>query len=142
METIDKQHILNRIDVGTKRINDLYTLIEKWLSTTNNYRLVKSKSVVLKDNLLQNYGISKIQLPAADIYKNNTLLASLKPKGLWVIGANLRIDLISRSKLVFLRDESKDQEKPKWKIIHDKNRQEITTLSEKNFLKVLNRINK
>lgn len=138
MQTIDKSHIEKRLDDWKQRIESLYKHIDEWLDTYPRYRFEVSSPVTLDEEMMHKLDVEKIQLPTANIFKDNNLLASLKPKGLWVIGANGRVDLISKSKPISLLDVSEQFQSSEWQIAYSKNRQKRLPLNKSNFLKVLN----
>lgn len=138
MQTIDKTHIEDRLSDWRERIGDLYNAMDGWLQNNNQYYFKTSTPITLEEEMMGKFGVNKVQLPTANIFRNNNLVASLKPKGLWVIGANGRVDLISKSKLIMLLDLSEQFENPKWEIAYSTNRQKRLPLNELNLIKVLN----
>lgn len=138
MQAIDKAHIEDRLADWRERIWELYNTIDDWLQSDNQYSFEQSKPITLEEEMMWKFGVNKVQLPTANILRNKNLVASLKPKGLWVIGANGRVDLISKSKLIMLLDLSEQFENPKWEIAYSKNRQKRLPFNKTNLIKVLN----
>ena len=138
MQAIDKAHIEDRLADWRERIGELYNTIDSWLQNNSQYSFEQSKPITLEEEMMGKFGVNKVQLPTANIFRSNNLVASLKPKGLGVIGANGRVDLISKSKLIMLLDLSEQFQDSKWEIAYSKNRQKRLPLNKSNLIKVLN----
>lgn len=138
MEAIDKAHIEDRLADWRDRVEDLYSTLDSWLQNDNMYRIERSTPVFFNEEIIGKFDVDDAQLPSANLFRNNKLVASLKPKGLWAIGANGRVDLISKSKLIMLLDLSEQHKDSKWVIVYSKNRKKRLPLNKSNLIKVLN----
>jgi hypothetical protein len=92
---IDRTHILHRLEDWRDRTHALYDFIERTLGTRFTYdRTGKQRSA---EELVQLAGLSETEVPALDILRieqpRGTLRATIVPRGLWIIGANGRLDL-------------------------------------------------
>jgi len=138
MQAIDKSHIEDRLTDWRERIGELYDEIANWLHNDPQYRFERSNPTTLEEDMMEKFGVSKIQLPTANIFRHNKLVTSLKPKGLWVIGANGRVDLISKSKPIMLLDLADHFQPAEWHIVYSKNWHKRLPLNKLNLIKVLN----
>ncbi|CAN5165385.1 hypothetical protein BH23BAC3_BH23BAC3_24360 [soil metagenome] len=137
MQTVNKRHIEDRLTDWKKRIADLYNQIDIWLSNESQYSFERSSPITLEKEMIDKFGVGRVQLPTANIYRKNNLVASLKPKGLWVIGANVRVDLISKSKLIMLLDLSEQVQDSNWNIVSSKSSQKKLPLNKSNLINIL-----
>ena len=138
MQAIDKSQIEDRLTDWIERIGNLYDEIESWLHNDLQYRFERSHPTTLEKEMMEKFGVNKIQLPTANIFRHNNLVTSLKPKGLWVIGANGRVDLISKSKLIMLLDLADQFQPAEWHIVYSKNWHKRSPLNKQNLITVLN----
>ncbi len=65
---------------------------------------------------MDEYKVKAEKLPILDIYKKKKLIAAIRPKGLWVIGANGRIDILTHSGSYIVVDTAEKLKKPKWQV--------------------------
>lgn len=138
MQAINKSHIEDRLTDWRERIGELYDGIENWLRNDLQYSFERSNPTTLEVEMMEKFGVNKIQLPTANIFRHGKLVTSLKPKGLWVIGANGRVDLISKSKRIMLLDLADQFQPADWHIVYSKNWHKRLPLNKGNLIEVLN----
>jgi hypothetical protein len=61
-------------------------------------------------------GVPPRKLPTLELVRDNAVRMRFRPYGLWIIGANGRIDLVKGSELYLVVDHSKTFEPPSWHI--------------------------
>lgn len=113
---IDKDHILKRIADWKKRVNNLYKETNSWLKERKDLSFRIGNPTSMYEGLMQSFQVTPTDVNTADILKEEKIIISFKPKGLWIIGANGRIDIISRIGNYILIDTSNQFETPNWKI--------------------------
>lgn len=133
---IDKEHIELRVADWKKRIEDLYTTISSWLDGSK-YIVRAGSKITMYESLMQQFGVPPTEINTIDILDRKIYVLSVKPKGLWIIGANGRVDLLSIKNQYILVDTAEQFEEPKW-IIYYADRKKHTNLDKQNFLKILN----
>ncbi|MGA2792759.1 MAG: hypothetical protein ABSE69_04385 [Roseiarcus sp.] len=111
--TVDARHVLRRLNDWKVRVHRLFDFIEDELGDDFTYdRTGKHQS---EEELVQRAGLSGAAVPALDILRIEKPAGSLRaiiiPRGLWVIGANGRLDLrvlrgALRQEQYFLIDKS------------------------------------
>lgn len=116
MSEIDKPYIESRIADWIQRIDDLYTFVKGATDNINGIKYKKNKKVVMHEGLMQNFHVTPVDLPILDIYKEQKLVMSFKPIGLWVLGANGRIDILTQSGAYILVDIAEKNNKPEWEV--------------------------
>jgi len=119
---ITKEDLVNQIENWRKRLSDLYSIITEWLKDDKRYSVKTTDTVQIYEELMQKYKINPQNFPVADILKNGKLILSIKPFGLWVIGANGRIDIITGKGSQMLTDMSEQFQAPQWTVFSPKNR--------------------
>jgi len=138
MSYIQNESIRDRSKNWKHRIKALYEQISRWLEDTP-YTFAMGKLVKIsgqKDNVDGLEG--DLRLPTANILRKDKLKATLKPKGLWTIGASGRIDLLNESKRVIIFDKSDhSDDSPDWKIEITEKTTYKKPLNRENFLNIL-----
>lgn len=135
-QIIDKEHIELRVSDWKKRIEDLYTMMSSWIDGSK-YVVRKGSKITMYESLMQNFGVPPTQIDTIDILDRRLYVLSVKPKGLWIIGANGRVDLLSITNQYILVDTAEQFKEPKW-IIYYAGRKKHTKLDKQSFLKILN----
>ena len=111
----------------SKRISELYNLIEEWIKDLDNYSFKKDSVIVDGE-----------KLPAIDIFSRKKLIISVKPVGLYAFGFNCRIDIVAKKETNSLFDVAKESAEPDWQIISSgKKPRKITKMIFRNLLKKL-----
>ena len=85
---------------------------------------------------MQKFNVSPVELPILELRKNKELLASFKPMGLWVIGANGRIDILTKAGSYILVDIAEKTEPSIWKVYTPSNRKQSVDF-DSNFIAAL-----
>lgn len=121
-EEIDKPYIERRVAEWANRIDALYSIVQDALSGMREISTSMSRSISMNEELMQKYSVPGRELPILDIKKNGQIIATLKPIGLWVIGANGRVDLLSEKGSYILVDHAEHGTTPDWKVFTPSNR--------------------
>lgn len=136
MSEIDKPYIESRVQDWVLRINNIYSFVKETLSSMKGIEFSETKNVSMHEELMQKYNVSPVNLPILEIRNNTGLIDSFKPIGLWVIGANGRIDILTKRGAYILVDTSDKGTQSKWKVYTPENRKESINFDE-NFIKNL-----
>jgi len=135
---IDQSYIKERIRNWKVRLNHLYLRVEEILSVQNNIVCKKTRHTILYEELMQKYKVDSETIPILDIYKNKVIIATFKPVGLWVIGANGRIDILTESGAYIVVDTAEIGQKPAWKVFTPKNRKSGKNLDSSLIMELVN----
>ncbi|MDM8555895.1 hypothetical protein QUF75_14275 [Desulfococcaceae bacterium HSG7] len=122
MSEIDKKYIESRVNDWVNRIEDLYSTVKKALSDSEGIECKSVKHMMMHEGLMRNFGVLPKKIPILDLYKNKNLIASFKPVGLWVIGANGRIDILTKSGSFIVVDVAEQGNESEWKVFTPNNR--------------------
>jgi len=90
------------------------------------------------EELMQSFKIQPTEVDTADILKGKKIVLSFKPKGLWMIGANGRIDIISRVGNYILIDTADQFETPNWHIFIATDRQNGRPFNQAELFNLIN----
>lgn len=124
MNEIDKPYIESRVTDWLQRIGQIYDSVRNTLGNVRNIECLTTRKVVMHEELMQKYNVAPTDVPILDINKSDKLLASFKPIGLWVIGANGRIDILTKDGAFILVDVSEKGAQSNWKVYTPKNRKD------------------
>jgi hypothetical protein len=143
----DPAHVLARLMDWRERTHNFYDFAQATLGNDFTYdRTGKQRSA---EELVQRAGISADQIPALDILRierpAGTLRAILIPRGLWIIGANGRLDLRvlgpgARQTQYFLVDKSQPlsgAQNAAWYLIGPSDRLEPRPITEQLLREVI-----
>ncbi|MBM2816176.1 MAG: hypothetical protein HW421_2938 [Ignavibacteria bacterium] len=134
---IDTQHVEERVRDWKKRVSDLYSIIEEWLRNSE-YSLKYGPKLIMYEGLMSQFNVHSTEVETADIYKNNKIVLTIQPKGLWVIGANGRVDILSTEGNHLLLDVSEQFETPHWKLFNG-NKKNGIDFTKQSFLQILSK---
>lgn len=132
---VDKHHVEKRVRDWKKRVSDLYSTIKFWLKDSG-YSFKYGSKLSMYEELMSQFQVQPTEIDTADIYKNNKLILTIKPKGLWVVGANGRIDILSAKGNYLLVDFSEQFKTPKWKLFNGEKKNGVEFTKE-TFLQIL-----
>jgi len=111
-EKPDKEHVLHRLKDWQNRVHALYDCIEQRLG--DGYTYDRTGKHMSQEEMVQRTHLGSNDVPQLDILtveQGGRRVAELRPRGLWIIGANGRVDLIvmprsGGSRLYMLLDHS------------------------------------
>jgi len=136
MNEINKPYIENRVQDWIQRVNNLYSTVKKTLGSIKEIEFSETKKVSMYEELMQEYNVQPVNLPVLEIRNKKKLIDSFKPIGLWVLGANGRIDILTKHGAYILVDTSEKSSESIWKVYTPENRKESVDFDEK-FIKNL-----
>lgn len=112
-DTVATIDVEKRVSDWEKRINDLYGRVIEWLPhgwrKKNEQRFVQMHETMMKE-----HGVGPKKLPILEFEGPNGVVAQLEPRGLWIIGANGRIDLRIGSEHYVIVDRADNFAQPEW----------------------------
>jgi len=98
----DDDYVKRRLDDWLKRLNDLFSEISSWCKE-NGWRVEAGSYIpYYNTELMQQKNIAKINQPSLKILDPTGKEILINPKGLWVIGANGRVDIYTHKKYTYL----------------------------------------
>jgi hypothetical protein len=112
-----------------KSIRELYKVVPTWYSDISGITFESLRTVCMSEEMMQKFAVSDRELPILDVVLGDQVLASFVPRGLWLIGAWGRIDIITPTQtrvLVMLPDKNEALE---WRLVSRDNRRETQPLT-------------
>ena len=112
-ESIDAAYIQRRVDDWIRRVSSLYdelsaALPEGWST--------KSATVTMHEELMRKFKVPAASVPTLAFTHDSGATASLIPDGLWVIGANGRLDLTADGQRYLVLDFADSFTCPEWRV--------------------------
>jgi hypothetical protein len=106
-DVIDVAHTERLVDDWIERLQALRSQVAGWLAADfPSLRLVDRAPVPMHQGPMRRAGLAPRDMPAFEVVGVETRIMRFLPKGLWVIGANGRVDIISRLAAPQLVDRS------------------------------------
>jgi hypothetical protein len=128
-------HIERRVDDWITRIRDLYAAIESWLP--DGWSAQRGRNVRMHEELMRRFGVAPRELPVLDLMKDGQRVASIEPRGLWIIGANGRLDLTRGTDRYVIVDEAENFAQPSWRIAPFSDRRQTQQFGREELISLL-----
>ena len=111
--SIDAPYIQRRVDDWIDRVTSLYaelsaTLPEGWSA--------KTATVNMHEELMRKFNVRAASVPSVALLHESSATATLVPRGLWVIGANGRLELTANGQRYFVLDVADSFTCPDWRV--------------------------
>lgn len=117
MAELDESYVRERVENWIERIQNLYSRVQTVVDSAGEQLTSCVRgTVTMHEELMQNYNVAPVKLPLLEVSRDGVLIAKFKPVGLWVIGANGRVDVITRKGSYLLVDTAEPGANPKWEI--------------------------
>ncbi len=113
-EKVDAQHISRRVNDWIQRVKNLYTEIGEWLP--DGWTAQEGESVCMHEEMMRRFNVASRQIPTLLLVNGSGNSARLEPRGLWIIGANGRIDMKFGSRHYLIVDVAGSFETPDWQV--------------------------
>ena len=126
-QKLDADHVRRRVDDWEERLNDLYATIESWLP--NGWTAGKGPPVLMHAELMREFQVAPRQLPTLELASESGEPARLEPRGLWIVGANGRVDLKRDGHHYLIVDRAENFERPDWQAVRADRRRDRRKVS-------------
>jgi len=134
--TFERSHVVDRVANWLTRIGTVYSSVENW-SAGLGVIIDKSRTVLMSEELMQKFAVPDKELSILDLNKDDKSLLSFVPVGLWVLGSNGRIDVISKQGTALLLDEARFPDPPKWSLLVNRSQRRFEPWNKQAFLKLI-----
>ncbi|MGP0106481.1 hypothetical protein [Rhodoblastus sp.] len=132
---ITPQHVEQRVADWHDRIVGLYTQIESWLP--DGYSARHDRTMLMHEEMMQKFGVAARKLPILEITRDSVPVAKIEPRGLWIIGANGRLDMIVGQNQYIIVDTAENFASPSWIFTPLSNRQNRHPVTQQTFCSLL-----
>lgn len=116
LDYMDTTYIQKRVDDWQKRVHNLIETIKSWSKENKSLSVQPTRSQKMHEGLMKTFNVSMVEIDSVDIKLNNKTIIVLKHFGLWIMGANGRLDLLTAKGNFVLVDEAEKFHDPKWKL--------------------------
>jgi hypothetical protein len=127
--------IERRVTDWASRIDALYKDIETWLPI--GWAAEHSQTNRMHEELMRKFGIPARNLPILTLVHGKEIAARIEPRGLWIIGANGRLDFVRGRHHYVIVDTAESFARPNWHIAPLVSRDKLRPLNRKNFVDLL-----
>lgn len=126
-----------RVEDWLDRLQTLRSQMAVWLETAEfaSLSIVDQPPAQMFEEMMQRFGIPPKDMPVFEVRDRSKRVMRFQPKGLWIIGANGRVDLITKAAAPILVDQAEPLARPSAWQIYDpkKDRQHSVPLTEETF---------
>jgi hypothetical protein len=123
-------------DDWIERLKQLRSSMATWLGTLGPTALTINDRppVTMSEEPMRRFGVGPKQMPAFEILDGNRPIMRVLPRALWTIGANGRVDLITKAAAPILVDQSERLSRPsRWEIYSPRDKGRLVPLTEERF---------
>lgn len=111
---LDTSYLDRRIDDWGIRLRTLYASVQNWLPA--GWSVKSEPSMMMHEELMRTHDMPARYVTALNLESNSGKSASLTPKGLWIIGANGRVDLRTPNGSYILVDVAESFLPSDWRV--------------------------
>ncbi len=133
----DRAKVAAEVEGWSTRVTALYDEVEAW-AREEGLTALRDRTIPMSEELMQNYAVPDRDIPILDLLDGDTSVVTLKPDGLWLIGFDGAIDVITRHGTVLLVGVPRYPNPPVWTLIDHRDRNR-TPWSREAFASVLGR---
>jgi hypothetical protein len=118
-----RQRVERRVEDWLRRLDDLKVLIGRWTADDPLIEIVDRPSVPMNEDPVREYGVEARAMPSFDVLAERRPAVRCKPKGLWTLGGNGRVDLVTPASALILVDRSEPLSSPRrWTVYRPRDR--------------------
>lgn len=136
-----RDQVVEELNDWVRHVNGLYDTVEEWLRERVELRFDRTRLVTIYEELMQKFGVPDRDIPILDILNGDDTLASFIPRGLWLIGAWGRVDVItnrSTATILGIRDTRPDKNTLHWRLTKPRDRRQLEPLTKDALLSLVN----
>ncbi len=122
-----RSRVIEGVESWLRRVTNLYDDVRRWLADRPGLRFDQSRTVVMAEQLMQQFAVPDREVPILDLIEGDRVVASFVPRGLWLIGASGRIDVITSDRTTTLIGVPITLE---WRVVSTENRRETRPLNQ------------
>jgi len=113
---ITAEYVNERVDDWLQRLDALFRQIKAWAAATG-WTAEDGAPIPMREEKMERFGVAERKQPTLRVRSGKGPEIWIKPKGLWVIGANGRVDMYSRKGAFTLVDVADTFQAPQW-VLH------------------------
>jgi hypothetical protein len=133
----NRANVVEEVDDWAHRISTLYRDVKVWLSDHPGLRYDESRTVTMSEELMQRFAAPDRELPVLDILRGDQVVVSFVPRGLWLIGAWGRVDMIAPDRTEMLIAIRREDGKFEWRLTSSNNRRQTAPFDRNALLAIV-----
>ena len=133
--TIDRAYVERRLDDWRRRIDGLYGDIEAWLPA--DWSMAAGGEVPIHEDLMLRFDVAQQTLPMKTLLRSGQNVGRIEPRGLWIIGANGRVDIKLPNAHYLVVDRSESFEESNWQVASITARRDQSRLTRDSLTRIL-----
>ncbi len=119
----ERNRVVDEVENWVQRIERLYEQVREWIGDKGDLRLERTRTVTMSEEMMQKFAVTDRELPILDVLRGDQVVISFVPRGLWLIGAWGRIDIITKERTWILVAIKKDNEF-EWQLVSPEDRRQ------------------
>lgn len=136
-------HILiaGRVQNWLKRLRNLQSIVTRWVRESGMEELTieNAEPCLMREEFMVRYKVPDTKMPSFKVLRNRTQVALFRPKALWVVGANGRVDIVTKSGAPMLVDVSEPMSaESHWKL-YPTGKTNAVEFTEEQFFKLISK---
>ncbi len=112
--TIDRAYVQRRLEDWSHRLLNLYADIENWLPI--GWAGGDGGTIEINEDLMRRFDVPAQEFPIKALFHHGAPAGRIEPRGLWIVGANGRVDLILPSAHYLIVDRAESFEPSDWQV--------------------------
>lgn len=113
IEETTAEEVEKCVDDWLKRLDDLFKKIKDW-AVANGWTVENGPPIPMHEEMMERFGVAGRSQPTLSVRSDTGAQIWIQPKGLWVIGANGRVDMYSPKGAYALVDVGEKFQTPRW----------------------------
>jgi len=115
---LDRAHVQARVDDWLRRLDGLMDGIRRW-AEAHGHAVSEAPPVPLHESVMVDSDMGPVDMPHVTVSSSGNRTIEVVPRGLWMIGANGRIDVRTPDGVLMIIDRSRGFGKdPEWTLYH------------------------
>ncbi len=136
-ELWSSDRVVRRAEDWLARLEGLRTFVDEAIRGIPGLTIADRDPIQMDEDLMRRFEVSPRSMPVFDVMKGNKPVARFRPKGLWVIGANGRVDLTTPAGSWFIVDSAEPLSTADWHIASMADKRSLGRLSRQGLIEIL-----
>ena len=111
---LDRAYVERRLNDWRGRLAQLYADIEAWLPA--GWSMADGGEVAIREDLMLRFDVPQQKLQAKNLIRLGCKIGRIEPRGLWIIGANGRVDITLPDAHYLVIDRAESFDPPNWQL--------------------------
>lgn len=132
----ERQRVIEEVEDWLSRLDDFYKGVQTWLAEKPDLRFEQTRTVTMSEELMQTFAVVDRELRILDVIRDDEVIISFVPRGLWLIGAWGRIDMITKDKTIIVV-AIKQNDYYEWRFAPLENRRQLKAFDKSALLELM-----